>query len=262
MFGVLLYMRLQGSPEPTHASSGGAKPWRNYPRGIRAPRRECHWDDTRKPLMPAETNSSSADALGGFLTFLDEEVFRGLGYLYALRDGNLLGALRHGGLIPGDKDLDAVLLLPLDEGLDSVRDTIAKRIADARMPFELQVNDDGKSRWLVFLQPSGDAAAPHHADIIVYPSALFARPLRGYDGSKVYSTRVQRAFSGLCYCRHFPLSSTDGARSPRRPSDRQLSRRAVCFEDAPAYLAGIYGDINKQSGVHAHGAGLLEEVYV
>ena len=52
--------------------------------------------------------------LGSFLRFLHREVFQSLGYLYALRDGNLLGAVRHGGLIPGDNDLDAIVLLPID----------------------------------------------------------------------------------------------------------------------------------------------------
>lgn len=195
--------------------------------------------------MAPETNSSAASAIGNFLRFLDAEVFRELGYLYSLRDGNLLGAMRHGGLIPGDRDLDAVILLPTDEGLDSVRDVIAARIAARGLPFKLQVNNDGKSRWLVFLQANAlDAAAPHHADIIVYPSALFAPPVRGFDGASVYSTRVQKAFAGLCFCGHWPLP------------------RAACFEDAPAYLKGLYGDVHVRTGVHAHGANVLEEVYV
>ena len=161
-----------------------------------------------------------------------------------LRDGNLLGALRHGGLIPGDRDLDAAILLPLDEGLEDVRAAIAARIDALQAPFTLQVNDDGKSRWLVFLQPTGEAQEPHHADLIVYPSALFAPPIRGFDGAPVYATRVQRAFSSLCFCRHWPLT------------------QALCFEGAPTYLAGLYGDYRKPSGVHARGAGTLEEVYV
>ena len=216
---------------------------RSYPAGIAAPAGRCSWAIER-PAMAPETNTSASDALGGFLRFLHEEVYQSLGYVYSLRDGNLLGALRHGGLIPGDRDLDAVLLLPLDEGLDDVRARIAERIAARRAPFELQVNDDGKSRWLVFLQRSDDLPEPHHADIIVYPSELFAPPLSGHDGAPVYATRVQRAFSGLCHCAHWPLHS------------------ASCFESAPAYLTALYGDYRRPSGQHARGAGTLEEVYV
>ena len=118
--------------------------------------------------------------------------------------------------VPGDRDLDAVLLLPLDESLDNVRDAIAARIDAIGRPFELQVNDDGKSRWLVLLAPSADGGQPHHADVIVYPSSLFSPPIRGFDKSMVYATRVQRAFSGLCHCTHWPLHS------------------ASCFSDAPS----------------------------
>ena len=57
-----------------------------------------------------------------FLQYLEQEVLGKLGYLYTLRDGNLLGAVRHGGMIPGDADLDAVMLLPLDETLGWVKD--------------------------------------------------------------------------------------------------------------------------------------------
>ena len=118
--------------------------------------------------------------------------------------------------VPGDRDLDAVLLLPLDESLDDVREAIAKRIESVGKPFELRVNDDGKSRWLVLLQPSADGAEPHHADLTVFPSSLFSEPMRGFDRSPVYATRVQRAFSTLCHCAHWPL------------------RSASCFNDAPS----------------------------
>ena len=73
--------------------------------------------------------------------------------------------------VPGDRDLDAVLLLPLDESLDNVRDAIAARIDAIGRPFELQVNDDGKSRWLVFLSPSDDPAYPHIERLIRSRSA-------------------------------------------------------------------------------------------
>ena len=241
--GILLLARL--FPAEAYSNRRFASSTRNYPVGIKPPSRRCR--SIPPPTMAAETNTSAAAVLGGFLKFLEDEVFRKLGYLYSLRDGNLLGAVRHGGLIPGDRDLDAVLLLPLDEGLDEVRASIQTRLDALGKPFELQVNDDGRSRWLVFLQPNtdgGPGAEPHHADIIVYPSRLFSEPIAGFDGRRVFSTRVQRAFHGLCYCRHWPLA------------------RASCFEAAPRYLKRIYGDYSKPSSRHALGADLLEEVYV
>ena len=224
-----------------------------YPRGVHAPSKMCSWARLQ-PQMRPETNTSEAAVLGSFLKFLHDEVFTGLGYLYALRDGNLLGAVRHGGLIPGDSDLDAVILLPLEDedgagissALDVLRGAVQARLDAIGRPFRLEVNDDGKSRWLVFLQhDSGRANTPPlHADVIVYPSSLFAKPLRGHDGHKVYATKVQRAFSSLCLCPHWPLDAS------------------VCWESAPAYLRGLYGDYTKLTKQHGLGAGTLEEVYV
>ena len=218
---------------------------RHYPAGISAPTQRCGWETSAVASIPPETNSTAAAALGGMLRFLDEEVGDRLGYLWTLRDGNLLGALRHKGLIPGDRDLDAAVLLPIDEGFDRLKAAVERRLVATRQPFTLQVNDDGKSRWLVFLQPNEDAKAePHHADVIVYPSVLFSSPLRGYNRELVYATRQQRAFAGLCHCTHWPLA------------------RASCFEQAPAYLTGIYGNFLAPSGQHARGGNTLEEVYV
>ena len=209
--------------------------------------------------MQPETNTTEAAMLGSFLRFLHREVFQSLGYLYALRDGNLLGAVRHGGLIPGDNDLDAIVLLPLDSdggeddggellssALDVLRDAVQARLDELGRPFRLEVNDDGRSRWLVFLQdpPPTNGKPPLHADVIVYPSTLFAKPLRGHDGQKVFATKVQRAFSSLCFCPHWPLDVS------------------VCWESAPIYLRGLYGDYTKRTQQHGLGAGTLEEVYV
>lgn len=222
---------------------------RHYPPGIVQPSRRCAWEAAERVKLP-ETNTSSAAVLGAMLKFLDEEIGQRLGYLWMLRDGNLLGALRHGGLIPGDRDLDAAVLIPLDEGLDELKSAFDARLEALGHPFSLQVNDDGRSRWLVLLSPNADERAePHHADVIVYPSARFDRPRSSLDGSSqrqlVHATTwQQRSFSALCHCSHWPLS------------------RANCFENAPAYLTGVYGDFRTPSGVHAHGASTLEEVYM
>ena len=82
-----------------------------------------------------------------------------------------------------------------------------------------------------------------HADVTVYPSALFApAPLRNGKGALVYPTKVQKAFHNLCRCTYRPLG-------------------ANCFDHAPAYLRDIYGDYNQPGGKHAY-ANILEEVYV
>ena len=66
-------------------------------------------------------------------------------------------------------DLDAVILLPLEDedgagissALDVLRGAVQARLDAIGRPFRLEVNDDGKSRWLVFLQhDSGRANAP------------------------------------------------------------------------------------------------------
>ena len=86
--------------------------------------------------MQPETNTTEAAMLGSFLRFLHREVFQSLGYLYALRDGNLLGAVRHGGLIPGDNDLDAIVLLPLDSdgGEDDGGELLSSALTSSVMP--------------------------------------------------------------------------------------------------------------------------------
>ena len=81
--------------------------YRRYPIDAPAARR-CSWD-TGRFAMTADVDSPKALIILSFITFFEEEVLAKLGYLYALRDGNLLGAVRHGGSIPNDGDLDAVL---------------------------------------------------------------------------------------------------------------------------------------------------------
>ena len=90
----------------------------------------------------------------------------------------------------------------------------------------------------------GTDGKEYHADIIVYPSALFVeKPMRGYDGRPIFPTRVQAAFTALCRCTYRPGNAT-------------------CFEHAHTYLTGLYGDYRLPSSKHAQGANLLEEVYV
>eukprot|EP00966_Prymnesium_polylepis_P298501 6897930-Prymnesium_polylepis.1 len=82
--------------------------------------RRCRWPTARRSRQ-AEVNTTVASVLDQFLTFLEDEVRGRLMYEYTLRDGSLLGALRHGGLIPGDRDLDAVVLLPENDSLAGFR---------------------------------------------------------------------------------------------------------------------------------------------
>ena len=93
---------------------------RKYPTSSsygRIPR--CRWDRYPRMLSP-ETNSTAAREVLVFMRFLEEVVYQRLGYLYVLRDGSLLGAVRQGGMIPGDADLDAMILLPQNETLADV----------------------------------------------------------------------------------------------------------------------------------------------
>lgn len=158
---------------------------RSYPIGStygRIPR--CRWDGYPRALNP-ETNTNASREVLVFMSFLDEVVYQRLGYTYSLRDGSLLGAVRQGGMIPGDADLDAVLLLPLNETLDDVyrvrlaavlrfyapctvsqlnarhlvspsflpyRQEVDRKLGRRARPFRLIINNDGKSRWLVFLR--------------------------------------------------------------------------------------------------------------
>ena len=95
---LLLLSRLGGHvTETLSAAAQSGRVVRHYPSHIHAPAARCAWESA-SPSMPPERNTSAAVALGAFLAFLDQHVHRSLGYLYSLRDGNLLGAVRHHGL--------------------------------------------------------------------------------------------------------------------------------------------------------------------
>ena len=87
----------------------------------------------------------------------------------------------------------------------------------------------------------------HHSDrqnvvlMLILSSTIVLIPTTHYARS---SYLLGCFLAGLCFCTHWPLA------------------RASCFEEAPAYLTGIYGDYRAPSGVHARGGTTLEEVYV
>ena len=62
---------------------------RDYPAGVLPPRRRCSWDTGVFAMAPEARSGPTIRTLQAFLTFLDSQVFRRLGYLYSLRDGNL-----------------------------------------------------------------------------------------------------------------------------------------------------------------------------
>lgn len=135
-----------------------------------------------------------------------------------------------------------VLLLPLDQTLDQVHAEIAANLRELGDPFQLLVNDDGRSRWFAMLRRAPDGVE-YHIDLTVYPSRLFVpAPIRGFKGGLLYATRVQAAFAALCRCTYRPL-------------------RTNCFDHAEAYLTSIYGDFRTPSDKHAY-ENILEEVYV
>ena len=136
-----------------------------------------------------------------------------------------------------------MLLIPFGESVESMRAALLGALVARGNPFELRVNNDGRSRWFVFLHTDVHGNKTH-ADVTVYPSALFSRygPVVGLNGAPVYPTKVQRAFSGLCKCTYSPTVAT-------------------CFEAAPAYLAELYGDYMTPTSQHARHE-LLEEVLV
>lgn len=214
---------------------------RAYPAAVLAAQKRCSFD-TGSYLRAADSNSTAAKHVIAFLHFLEMRAYRKLGFLYLLRDGSLLGAVRNGGMIPDDADLDAVLLLPLDMTLDQVHSVIEEELHTLRSPFQLLINDDGRSRWLAMLRTAPDGTV-YHMDLTVYPSRLFvSTPIRGFKGDLIYPTRVQAAFTALCRCTYFPL-------------------RTNCFDHAEAYLTSIYGDFRSPSKTHAY-TNILEEVYV
>ena len=189
---------------------------RGYPPSVLHQPARCPWSATRKL---ADHNSSTSFYINRFIAFLEHDIHGTLGYTYTLRDGSLLGAYRHGGLIPGDTDLDAVVLLPLNESVDELLRACTARLHSLGRPFDLQVVGSDPRRWLVMLpwaQPIG-SLRPVVADLTVYSSARFLDR---------HATRavgqVRDVFSNLCRC---PFSHVD----------------AQCFRRAPEYLAQVYG---------------------
>jgi hypothetical protein len=226
---------------------------RAYPPTVRAPQRRCRWDVADPPLPP-ERNSSRAAVVQQLVEVL-EGARLALGYEYTLVDGTLLGAVRHHGLIPGDTDVDAVLLLHPGETLGDVRASLGEHLARAGEPLRLEEADDGHTQWLR-LQPwqqdpqSITAGRPLVADLLLLPSALLRpsarlRPRRTH--SRARRTWGRAAFEGLCRCTFY---------GP-----------ATCFEAAPRLLASLYGDFWEVSGRHATGRdgqqrNVLEEMEV
>ena len=150
-----------------------------------------------------------------------------------LRAGSLLGAHRHAGIIPGDRDLDAVVLLPLNETLADFRNACVSRLQALGSPFDLQVIGTGPFSWLVFLpwRQSLDGGKPMVADLTIFPSSNFLRT--DAHPSEASVGRVRDVFSSLCRC--------------------TFSRvEASCFSHAPAYLALTYGEFNLLSERHAN----------
>ena len=207
-----------------------------HPRGYTAavrPREHlpCTWDvpDEREA---ADVNSTVATFARQFIAVLETHVRTGLGLEYTLLDGSLLGAVRSRGLIPGDRDVDAVVLLPRgvqneSEGAQLVQlhAALQHRLEASASPFQVELSDDGRTRWLrlvPWVQQATDGR-PFAGDLLVYASSHLSQ-----------STWAGVAFSGLCRCR-FPDQRTG----------------AWCFEEAPRYLRHVYSEPRLPSDEHA-----------
>lgn len=199
----------------------------------------CTWDALPRPRSP-DVQSASAVRVGAFLRFLDRTVRSELGYRYVLTQGSLLGAVRHGGLIPHDRDLDATLLLPANETIHEVRAAIAAALQAVGSPFAVETSDDGVSRWLRLVDHVLDQThgTPVVADLHVYPSVRLQK-----------ESKLRAAFAASCRCT-FSSAATDGP---------PVAVEAACFEHAPDYLSSLYGDWRVPSHVHAEREGLAED---
>lgn len=217
----------------------GVRPFRHYPpHALPTDRlRPCRWPAARR-LRPAEVNTTVAAILDQFLAFLEDEVRGRLMYEYTLRDGSLLGALRNGGLIPGDRDLDAVVLLPENDSLAGFRSACDRRLEALGRPFDLQEvgSPTGVAAgWVTlrpWVQPSG--YPPVVADVAVYPSSIL-----GLAGSVDSVGKAAHVFSSLCRC------SFSG-------------REASCFHHAPQFLSSVYGDWSVPSLRHSTAVGIFD----
>jgi hypothetical protein len=242
------------NPDPGIDSVDRSGIKRNYPESVKLPAKGtvCKWANNpvykNEPPEPPdckgyprckESNEKTREILG-YLRWLHEHVFLELGYVYVLRGGSMLGAVRHGGLIPGDSDVDVELLLPLGESRRQVQTSIASTSPFDVTLIEGSVHDsaDGTDEWDAWIKFNWPASITH-ADIETYPSALFTeRVLLGKgtflntNGSRIFPTATQSAFSSLCYCPFAPFT-------------------ALCFESAPAYLFKQFGDFRNKSEVHA-----------
>ena len=199
-----------------------------YPSAVRPAQARCKWVNHSSPLPPESPNSSTAHVVRQFVEFL--ELVRLAGYHYTLIDGSLLGAIRHHGLIPGDTDVDAVILLPIGESLDVLHATLVELLASAGDPLRLESADDGHTRWLR-IQPwqqdlkSIAAGKPVVADLLILPLSHL-RPI----AASHYSWG-RTAFEGLCRCMFYTQAS--------------------CFEGGPRLMQSIYGDFMRPAQRHA-----------
>ena len=179
------------------------------------PAQSCRWGTgaaPRRPLLPAETGTAASVLVERFLAFLEEHV-RVLGYNFTLVDGTLLGAVRHGGLIPGDRDLDVLVLLPPGEGVPELYSRLGARLAAAGHPLQLELAEGGESSWLRLLPWVQDASEgkPVAADLLAMPASTFG----------------DAGFGALCRCR---LGKLQARRCPRLdPAGRPSHELAAGF---------------------------------
>ena len=128
----------------------------------------CSWDGMA--WLPDERGTVAADHLMAFARFLDTASVR-MGIDYSLTDGSLLGAVRHAGLIPGDRDFDALLIVPSSTlNLTKVSATLEEHLHSLGNPFRLELMDDGRHRWLQCIPwlQNMDDGHPLHADVRRY----------------------------------------------------------------------------------------------